>query len=192
MVGDRGRSDAAMRKVLFLLGQLSDEDVEWVGRVGERRRLKPGDVLIREGHQVDWLYVILDGRVAVTVEGIGEVASLSIGEVFGEMSFVDAMPPSATVTASTLGRVLAVDKRALARRLAEEPFFAGRFYRSLAILLSDRLRAATRLKAAVPGTISLDGDEALDRELDGNVLDTLSQAGARFDRLMKMLNAPAG
>ena len=88
--------------------------------------------------------------------------------------------------------MLAVDKRTLGRRLAEEPFFAGRFYRSLAILLSDRLRAATRLKVSAPGMLRLDGDGALDRELDGNVLDTLSQAGARFDRLMKMLNAPAG
>src|SRR5579883_1702615 len=168
---------AAMRKVLFLLGQLSDEDVEWIGRVGERRRLKPGDALIREGHQVDWLYVILEGRASVSVDGIGEVASLGVGEVVGEMSFIDTLPPSATVTAAMPGRVLAVDKRTLARRLAEDPLFASRFYRSLAILLSDRLRAATRFKATPPGTLRLDGDEALDRELDGNVLDTLSQAG---------------
>jgi CRP-like cAMP-binding protein len=181
-----------MRKVLFLLGQLSDEDVEWIGRVGERRRVKAGDVLIREGHQVDWLYVILDGRMAVSVEGIGDVAVLGVGEVFGEMSFVDTMPPSATVTAAMVGRVLAVDKRILSRRLAEEPMFASRFYRSLAIFLSDRLRAATRFKRTAPGRLRLEGDEALDRELDGNVLDTLSQAGARFDRLMKMLSAPAG
>ena len=35
--------------------------------------------------------------------------------------------------------------------------------------------------------MNLHGDEALEGELDGNVLDTVSQAGERFDRLMMSL-----
>ena len=83
----------------------------------------------------------------------------------------------------------------LTRRIAADPSFGCRFYRALAIFLSDRLRAATRYRGLPPGEadrMRLDGDEALDDELDGNVLDGVSLAGARFDRLMKtMLGAEA-
>ena len=183
-----------MRKVLFLLGQLTDEDVEWIGRVGQRLRVSAGEALISEGQHVPLLYILLSGRAEVAVSGVGKVASMEVGDVFGEMSFVDAMPPSATVRTETPSVVLAVEKTELSRHIEEDPTFGCRFYRALAIFLSDRLRAATHhpQRSAESGRLSLHGDEALDGELDSNVLDTVSQAGARFDRLMmRLLGADA-
>jgi CRP/FNR family cyclic AMP-dependent transcriptional regulator len=179
-----------MRKVLFLLGQLTDEDVEWMGRTGHRMHVAPADVLIHEGRYVPWLYILLAGRAEVTVSGIGKVATMEVGDIFGDMSFVDAMPPSATVRPEMPSIVLAVDKGELERRIAEDPGFGCRFYRALAVFLSDRLRAATRRGRTQPADrerVRLDGDEVLDGELDGHVLDGVSQAGARFDRLLKTL-----
>jgi CRP/FNR family cyclic AMP-dependent transcriptional regulator len=179
-----------MRKVLFLLGQLTDEDVEWVGRIGHRARVAAGEVLIHEGRHVPLLYVLLAGRADVAVSGVGKVATMEVGDVFGEMSFVDAMPPSATVRAEIPSIVLSIDKVELGRHIAEDPAFGCRFYRALAIFLSDRLRAATLPQRARSGDserLYLGGEEALDGELDGNVLDEVSQAGARFDRLMRTL-----
>jgi CRP/FNR family transcriptional regulator, cyclic AMP receptor protein len=183
-----------MRKVLFLLGQLTDEDVEWIGRIGQRVRVPAGETLIREGEHHPLLYILLSGRAEVAVAGVGKVASMEVGDVFGEMSFVDAMPPSATVRAETPSVVLAVDKALLTRHIAEDPTFGCRFYRALAIFLSDRLRAATHRpqRAAENGRLSLHDNQPLEGELDGNVLDAVSQAGARFDRLMlKLLGADA-
>jgi CRP/FNR family transcriptional regulator, cyclic AMP receptor protein len=179
-----------MRKVLFLLGQLTDEDAEWMGRVGQRRRVAPGEVLIHEGRHVAPLYILLSGKVEVSASGVGKVATMEVGDVFGEMSFVDAMPPSATVRAEQPSIVLAVDKGELARRIGEDAAFGCRFYRALAIFLSDRLRAATRGVRRQPGggaRLALGDEELLDGELDGNVLDGVSQAGARFDRLLRTL-----
>ena len=179
-----------MRKVLFLLGQLTDEDVEWMGRTGRRMRVAPGEVLIHEGRHVPWLYILLAGRAEVAVSGIGKVATMEVGDVFGDMSFVDAMPPSATVSGEAPSIVLAVDKAELARRIGEDPGFGCRFYRALAVFLSDRLRAATRrgrTQSVEAEQVRLDGEEVLDGELDGHVLDGVSQAGARFDRLLKTL-----
>lgn len=179
-----------MRKVLFLLGQLTDEDVEWIGRIGLRIRVPAGEALINEGQHVPHLYILLSGRAEVSVSGVGKVASMEVGDVFGEMSFVDAMPPSATVRVETPSIVLAIDKTELSRHLEEDPSFGYRFYRALAIFLSDRLRAATHHQRD-PFTNDRD-DQGLEGELDGNVLDTVSQAGARFDRLMtKLLSADA-
>ena len=88
-----------MRKVLYILGQLSDEDIYWMTRTGIRRRLVAGDQLILEGQPISAMYILIEGNLEVTNKGIGVLAKLGIGEIVGEMSFIDAAPPSATVTA---------------------------------------------------------------------------------------------
>ena len=173
-----------MRKVLYILGQLHDEDIEWLARRG--RRLSAGErrVLIREGQPVDDLFFVLAGEVAVTVSGVGEVARLGRGEVAGEMSLVDSAPPSATVEAMPGALVLAVDKRMLQARLDENPGFCGRFYKALAIFLADRLRATTQRMNTRGG---LGGAAVLEDELDEAILDTVSLAGMRFEHLLSRL-----
>jgi CRP-like cAMP-binding protein len=173
-----------MRKVLFLFGQLSDADIAWMARIGERRRMRAEEVLILEGHRSDWIYIVLDGKVAVTIAGIGEVAMLGAGEIFGEMSFVDAMLPSATVSAASDLVLLAVPQRDFRDRIDGDPAFGCRFYRALAMFLSDRLRAATR---RTPATAPSAPEAAKGGELDEFVLDGVSQAGERFDRLVRNL-----
>jgi CRP-like cAMP-binding protein len=160
-----------------------------MGRVGRRVRVEASETLIREGEPLACVYILLEGSMLVSVAGDEGAATRGVGEVFGELSFVDAMPPSATVRALTRATLLALDKRELERRIAEDPVFGCRFYRALAMFLSDRLRA-TRLPAPGQG-LSLADEQALDGELDGNVLETVSQAGARFDRLLKTLAAEA-
>jgi hypothetical protein len=38
-----------MRKVLYIFGLLTDDDVEWMAETGIQRRLRDGEVVIREG-----------------------------------------------------------------------------------------------------------------------------------------------
>lgn len=175
-----------MRKVLYILGQLSDEDVDWLGAAGQRRTLTTGDVLIRQGQPIDAMYILLDGRMAVSVAGIGEVAQISSGEIIGEMSLVDARPPSASVTALTPATVLTIARAPLERHLAENVAFSARFYRAIATFLSDRLRSTVaRLGYGESG--KLDEDVEMDGELDDAVLDNIHLAGARFERMLKRL-----
>ena len=176
-----------MRKVLYILGQLDDRDIAWMARHGRKQRLAPGTVLITEGVPVDDLFIVLDGACDVLVDKVGKVASLGVGEIIGEMSFVDAQPPSATVAADLPSVVLALDKREMADRLAGDAGFGSRFYRALAIFLSDRLRR-TQTKPKLGDGGSLDQDSALEDELDVNVLDSVSKAGENFNRLIRMLN----
>ncbi len=66
------------------------------------RQFVPGEVIAREGDVGDTAYLIERGRVEVTREHEGQpmlLASLTVGQVFGEMSLVDERPRSATVTA---------------------------------------------------------------------------------------------
>lgn len=76
------------------------------------RTYKDGDIIVREGTESMEMYVIQSGKVTV-VKGSGTtetvLAILSEGDIFGEMSFIDARPRSATVKAIGKARALAVD-----------------------------------------------------------------------------------
>jgi len=103
-----------MRKVLFLFGQLNDDDVEWMLTAGLRRPVPRGAVLIQQGVPVDALFILLDGRLAVLLgPREREIARLNTGEIVGEMSFVDARPPSATVRSLEDSTVFALPKAVL-------------------------------------------------------------------------------
>jgi CRP/FNR family transcriptional regulator, cyclic AMP receptor protein len=132
-----------MRNSLLLLGELSDEDVEWLQQSGEKVRIPAGGVLIEEGQPIKALYLLLDGTLEVKAGTSGQqrtVAHLATGEVIGEMSFVDHRPPSATVIAETDIVVLAVSQEQLLERAEADLAFGRRFYKGLAFCLSNRLR----------------------------------------------------
>ncbi len=177
---------ATMRKVLCLLGQLSDTDIEWLMAHGRKVRVPAGTTLIREGQPVDSLYVLLDGVLEVSGPGVGgdRPIRLGCGEVLGEVSFVDSRPPMATVTAGADSIVLAVPRAALKARLAEDPAFAARFYRSIAVFLAHRLRTTGRRMAYGPEE-PMSADVEYEDELSAEVLDNLHTAGSRFDRVLR-------
>jgi CRP/FNR family transcriptional regulator, cyclic AMP receptor protein len=179
--------EATMRKILFVFGQLDDDDVEWLLSQGRRRRLAAGEVLIRQGRPVEDVFIVLSGHLRVVLEPAGtEIARLAAGEIVGEMSFVDARPPSATVESIEPSQVFAVPRGCLAERLESDPGFAARFYRALAIYLSTTVRE--RHRSLLGGAVAPGGADDPD-ELDGNVLDGVPRAGERFDRLVKRVLA---
>ena len=169
---------------MFLLGILHDTDLDWLIAAGSRRDLAPGTVLIHEGSPVDAIFVVIDGLVAVRTKRTGDtnIASLRGGEIVGEMSFVDSKPPSASVLAIEPSVVLAIPRDALAAKLLDDVPFAARFYRSLAVFLSDRLRTTVSQLGYGTGV-----ERERDDEVDPETLDNVSLAGARFDWLQKRL-----
>jgi CRP/FNR family cyclic AMP-dependent transcriptional regulator len=179
-----------MRKVLFLFGQLNDNDVEWMLRAGARRFVRAGEILIEQGVPVDAVFILLEGRLAVHLQSRKgperEIARLNAGEIVGEMSFVDARPPSANVRALEDSTVFALAKSALNAKLAADSGFAARFYRALAIYLSTTVRERHRaLGNSGTGEVLEAGEEDDVDELDANVLDGVYLAGERFERMVK-------
>jgi CRP/FNR family transcriptional regulator, cyclic AMP receptor protein len=172
-----------MRKVLYLMGILNDADVAWLAKTGKTRFMPSGTVLIREGSAVEDVFIILDGRLSVSVKAMGgrEVAALLAGEIVGEISFVDSRPPSASVVATEESHVLAVSRPVLSTKLQVDAAFAARFYRALATLLADRLRKTTSSLGYGKWT------EADPDELDEALIENASLGATRFDRLLKQL-----
>jgi CRP/FNR family cyclic AMP-dependent transcriptional regulator len=135
-----------MKKALYILGELSDHDVEWIIENGYRENFSSGSILIEKGRSIDALYIMLEGEATVALESKGvELARLGPGEIIGEISFVDERLPSATVTAISSGSVLVIPRPVLRAKLLEDEGFASRFYRALAIFLAHRLRRTSLL-----------------------------------------------
>lgn len=180
-----------MRKVLFLFGQLNDDDVEWMMRAGRKHFVPRDGVLIRQGVEIDALFILLEGRLSVwlaTRQGEKEIARLNAGEIVGEMSFVDARPPSATVKALEDSNVYALPRPVLTAKLATDLGFAARFYKALAIYLSSTVRERHRALGYGDDSALAEAEDDGD-ELDPNVLDGVYLAGERFDRMVKRLMA---
>ena len=106
-----------------------------------------GEVIIAEGEVGDCMFVIQSGRVeAVTGSGANEqrVAVLEGGDFFGEMALFDKEVRSATVRAMGEARVLTIDKRALLKRISEDPLLALNLLKTM----SRRIRALNDRVAA--------------------------------------------
>lgn len=174
-----------MKRILFILGTLEDEDIDWLVSTGRRRALSKDEVLIQEGKPAHAIHLILSGKLIVSVQRPHptEIAYLSSGEVVGEMSFIDHLPPSATVTAAEPAVVLAVDWEALNSKLQQDLAFANRFYRALAMLLSTRLRSTVRhLESEYWHPVSID-----EKNFSQDMAESLTLGGIRFDWLMRRL-----
>lgn len=174
-----------MRKILYIFGELSDDDIDWILAKGAREEIAAGTTLIREGQPIDRLYLVLDGTLTVSVAALNDqqIALLSCGDVLGEMSFLDSRPPSATVTAAEDSLVLSVPRSQLAEKLRQDTGFASRFYRAVAMFLSHRLRgtvAQLGYGKNIEELGQVDGEESA---LTGNA----ALASARFDWLLRRL-----
>jgi bacteriocin-type transport-associated protein len=179
-----------MRKVLFILGQLSDYDMEWLLTHGTKRRVPAGTTIIEEGKPVDTLAFVLDGRLRVSIAGLGnkDIAHLGTGEIVGEVSFVDSRPPTATVSAMDDSVLWMIPRRHLQEHLDGDPQFAAHFYRAVSVFLADRLRSTVG-RLGYNAALDLDEDVEYEDELDPDVLDNVHLAGMRFDRMLKHLAA---
>ncbi len=90
---------------------------------------------MREGEPGQECYVIAEGTAGVSIEG-RPVASLGVGEMFGEMSLLDMGPRVATVTAESPVRLCVLNPREFGT-LLEVPSVGRKIVRELAA----RLRA---------------------------------------------------
>jgi CRP/FNR family cyclic AMP-dependent transcriptional regulator len=112
-------------------------------RSAQERSFDRGQLVLDKNVEARSIYLIEDGavRVELTDEpGTFPMAILGRGEFFGEMSFVDGAPTSARVVAEEPTRVRMIDEANVARFESADPSFTGRLFRSIAIILVQRLR----------------------------------------------------
>ena len=126
--------------------------------VGLGKLYDDGEVVVRQGEVGNCMFVIQKGSVEVVHEspaGDVRIATLTVGDSFGEMAIFDREVRSATVRPLGPARILTIDKRAFLRRVQEDPTLAFHMLRGLSArirLLNSELSDLRRQFAATPAT----------------------------------------
>jgi len=103
----------------------------------------PGELVLERNVPLRAIFVVDEGSVRVEREDGGHVVTLAVlgpGQFFGEMSFVDGAPTSATVVANTATRLRMINTMIIDNLSEVDPTFGTRLYRSIAAILVERLR----------------------------------------------------
>jgi CRP-like cAMP-binding protein len=114
---------------------------DWALIIDRTQRLtfKKNEKLVEQGKHTKMLYFVAAGKVNVVVAQT-PIARIGPGEICGEMAFLENSVPSATATAEDGVEAYALGWNVLEDLFELYPHLASRFYRSLAVILSRRLR----------------------------------------------------
>jgi CRP/FNR family cyclic AMP-dependent transcriptional regulator len=111
-------------------------------RIAVRQTYEDGQIIIKENGYSEGTYIILSGEVRITRTVMGgelEIALLKKGDYFGEMSFFDRQPRSASAKAMGKVQLGLLDKDFL----DEEINKTSEDFRMLVYTLVERLRQTT-------------------------------------------------
>ena len=103
-------------------------------------RFSAGTTVFKQDDPGHSMYVVLEGAVTVSADG-KELATLGEDAIFGEISLIDKLPRSATVTAKTDCKLAEIDERQFLYLVHETPTFALDVMR----VIAQRLRTLNRL-----------------------------------------------
>lgn len=109
----------------------------------ERRILKDGEFVFREGEAAGSAFIIQDGEVVITrvIDGVPtELAVIGQGSVFGEMALIDDQPRMATAKVKGGATIVAVTKAMYEQKLKK----TDPFVRALLRILVDTVRRASK------------------------------------------------
>jgi hypothetical protein len=107
-----------------LFSQLSMQEFIDVAVVLERRSVKTGTVIVREGEPGDSMFIVSTGQADATREKDGKsvtVATFSDGDFFGEMAVLSGEPRTATVTAVKNTELLELSRENLHKIFSKHP-----------------------------------------------------------------------
>lgn len=127
------------------LQYLTNNDCSLLKDRCERKTFRAGEHLIKEGRPIKVVYLLVDGKVRVDGPH-GAVAHIGEGDICGEMAFLEEGLPSASATAEEDVEAFVISWEALGDLFEMFPHLASRFYRSMAMNLSRRLRQQMALR----------------------------------------------
>lgn len=99
-----------------------------------------GQVLVHRGRKSNGVFIVLSGIARVQIPTKIVSPEIGPGEICGEMSFLEDAPASADAVAHEEVQAYHLDRPTLENLFELFPHLGSRFYRSLAVNLSRRLR----------------------------------------------------
>jgi CRP/FNR family transcriptional regulator, cyclic AMP receptor protein len=129
LFGSDAKIDALKRAPLF--EGLSRKELEHLAQLADDLEIPAGKVLTRQGDTGREFFVLMDGEVEVVRDG--EVIGTSgAGDFIGEISILEDMPRTATVTAKTPVRLFVLTAQSFRSFVEESPEVENKVLRTLA------------------------------------------------------------
>jgi CRP-like cAMP-binding protein len=110
-------------------------------------KLLPNAVVFNKGDHGDAMFLVLEGEVRARVMVGGRestLATMTVGECFGELAVIDESPRSADVVANRESVLLKISAGALKRLFQEAPALAAPFLLGLSKTITSRVRTLTK------------------------------------------------
>lgn len=145
--------DQALLNEVELFGELEPAELDNIAGAAETRALQRGDVLFSEGEEAAELFVVADGRIAISNKSIdgreSMMALMERGDLFGEMPLFDGLQRSAEARALEPSSVIAIPYQPLQDLYRDRPTLLWK----VVALLAGRLR---NVDAALADSVFLD------------------------------------
>jgi hypothetical protein len=138
-----GLDPRALRRIK-ILASMTDDQLERFAQFMEVEKVPQWSVIVKQGEYGDSMYFILEGELRVRINVMGKetiLATLSVGEFFGDISLFDHGPRSADVVANTDSLVAKISAAAFDALAKEAPETATPFLRAIGRTLTARIRA---------------------------------------------------
>ena len=114
---------------------LNDRELEEVAKILKKKTYKPGDVIFTETRDGESLYILRKGEVkACKTAPDGQLFTLTVmkdGDIFGEMSFLDGRPRSATIVAISDLEIFVMERKDFEGLVDKEPWVVYKLMRNI-------------------------------------------------------------
>lgn len=132
-----------------IFSKLDDEQLKAIGAHGEERKIKEGELVFEEGKPGEAVYLLVDGRVQITIEMShateqAPVHTVVPGRVFGEFALVGNHDRSATARATKDCTIFRLSREAFLELAEEDPRLGYAVLWELSQVLVGRLIKTTR------------------------------------------------
>jgi CRP-like cAMP-binding protein len=110
-------------------------------------KVPPFGTVVNKGEPGDAMFMVLEGeaRARILIDGQETtLATMGVGECFGELGLVDKSPRSADVIANQPTTLIKVSEAALRKLFAEAPALAAPFMFALTHVIAQRVRNMTK------------------------------------------------
>jgi CRP-like cAMP-binding protein len=121
------------------LSFVTDNDLVLIKAGARQVRFAAGEVLIKQDSTGGIMYFLRSGTARIEANGVS-LARLGPGQICGEIAFLDNQKSSASVVSEEEIQADAIEWAELHRIFRMFPHVGARFYHSMAVLLSGRLR----------------------------------------------------
>lgn len=146
MTNSASKIDTQFLTKCYLFENLQPDELEAICEIAREKDVIAGDYVFDEGAQATALYLIRHGSVEIlkkSTEDEMRVTELSAGSHFGEMSFLDRAPRAASVMARENVKLIEIGFEDLERLLNAKQAMGFKVFRSMAAVLSRRIRQTT-------------------------------------------------